>query len=317
MALAARAAGAGRGRSCRRAPTKPSGWRRRLAAMGAEAVPEHRIMAHYDLAKFWSGQNEHATRLPSLAGRPCAAAPVPAVLARGASRPSSTPISRCFDRARFDGRPARPQRRPGAGVHRRHAALGHHAVRADPRRPSRGPWRRRAGRARRGRSRRSAAARRPPRVAAHRRDWTPDAGRGGDALPRGTARACAGQDAHRRQDAGQLSVSRPRRPDAARRTHHPLRARPARHRPVDLHLPVPRPSRLCARSRRSRLDDRSARSADGALARRAAEPDPDRQAGRLGRGFQRHAGARAGPSRSAARSRTAHAFTKPTAACAR
>jgi len=32
-----------------------------LAVMGPEAVPEHRIMAHYDLAKFWSGQNDHAT----------------------------------------------------------------------------------------------------------------------------------------------------------------------------------------------------------------------------------------------------------------
>jgi Tfp pilus assembly protein PilF len=32
-----------------------------LAAMGPEAVPEHQIMAHYDLAKFWSGQNEHDT----------------------------------------------------------------------------------------------------------------------------------------------------------------------------------------------------------------------------------------------------------------
>jgi Tfp pilus assembly protein PilF len=30
-----------------------------VAAMGPEAVPEHQIMAHYDLAKFWSGQNDH------------------------------------------------------------------------------------------------------------------------------------------------------------------------------------------------------------------------------------------------------------------
>lgn len=30
-----------------------------LAAMGPDAVPEHRLMAHYDLAKFWSGQNAH------------------------------------------------------------------------------------------------------------------------------------------------------------------------------------------------------------------------------------------------------------------
>jgi Tfp pilus assembly protein PilF len=32
-----------------------------LAAMGPEAVPEHQILAHYDLAKFWSGQNDHDT----------------------------------------------------------------------------------------------------------------------------------------------------------------------------------------------------------------------------------------------------------------
>jgi Tfp pilus assembly protein PilF len=30
-----------------------------LGAMGPDAVPEHRIMGHYDLAKFWSGLNEH------------------------------------------------------------------------------------------------------------------------------------------------------------------------------------------------------------------------------------------------------------------
>jgi tetratricopeptide (TPR) repeat protein len=31
-----------------------------LQKMGPEAVLEHQIMAHYDLAKFWSGQNAHA-----------------------------------------------------------------------------------------------------------------------------------------------------------------------------------------------------------------------------------------------------------------
>jgi tetratricopeptide (TPR) repeat protein len=31
-----------------------------LATMGAEAVLEHQIMGHYDLAKFWSGQGAHA-----------------------------------------------------------------------------------------------------------------------------------------------------------------------------------------------------------------------------------------------------------------
>jgi tetratricopeptide (TPR) repeat protein len=35
--------------------------RKALDSMGPDAVPEHRIMAHYDLAKFWSGQNRHDT----------------------------------------------------------------------------------------------------------------------------------------------------------------------------------------------------------------------------------------------------------------
>ena len=30
-----------------------------LAGMGPDAVPEHRIMGRFDLAKFWSGQNDH------------------------------------------------------------------------------------------------------------------------------------------------------------------------------------------------------------------------------------------------------------------
>jgi len=32
-----------------------------LDTMGPNAVPEHRIMGHYDLAKFWSGQGRHET----------------------------------------------------------------------------------------------------------------------------------------------------------------------------------------------------------------------------------------------------------------
>ncbi len=30
-----------------------------LAEVGAQSTPEHRLMAHFDLAKFWSGRNEH------------------------------------------------------------------------------------------------------------------------------------------------------------------------------------------------------------------------------------------------------------------
>ena len=116
---------------------------------------------------------------------------------------------------------------------------------------------------------------------------------------------------------GNFLLSRPRRPDAARRAHHPLRARSARHRPVDLHLPLPRPSRLCARSGRSRLVHRAAGPADGALARRAAEPDPDRQARRLGRRISTPRWRGCWRISICRTIRPASAFTKPTAACAR
>ena len=87
----------------------------------------------------------------------------------------------------------------------------------------------------------------------------------------------------------------------ARREDHPLRARSARHRLFDLHLPLSRRARLRPRSRRSRLDDRRAGPADGALEGRAAHADPDLAARRLGEGFRRDARARARPCRSAAR----------------
>jgi len=42
-----------------RAMRTARGMEQALHAMGPEAVPEHRIMGHYDLAKFWSGLNHH------------------------------------------------------------------------------------------------------------------------------------------------------------------------------------------------------------------------------------------------------------------
>jgi Tfp pilus assembly protein PilF len=43
-----------------RAQTEASAMEAALGAMGAQATPEHRIMAFFDLAKFWSGQGEHS-----------------------------------------------------------------------------------------------------------------------------------------------------------------------------------------------------------------------------------------------------------------
>jgi Flp pilus assembly protein TadD len=42
-----------------RAMRTARGMEQALQSMGAEAVPEHRIMGHYDLAKFWSGLDHH------------------------------------------------------------------------------------------------------------------------------------------------------------------------------------------------------------------------------------------------------------------
>ena len=52
-----------------------------LETMGADAVLEHQIMAHYDLAKFWSGAECTVARVRALAGGPRAAQAQPAVLA--------------------------------------------------------------------------------------------------------------------------------------------------------------------------------------------------------------------------------------------
>ena len=131
-----------------------------------------------------------------------------------------------------------PQSRPGAGVHRRHAALRHHARRADPRRASAGVRRRASGR------RCSADA--PPRA---------------EAEMAATVRALAALDAATlsAEAAAFLAALHALAPDAQRivdkmpenanhlgfiahpaagRAHHPLPARSARHRAVDLSAPL-------------------------------------------------------------------------------
>jgi hypothetical protein len=120
-----------------------------LAVMGPHAVPEHQIMAHYDLAKFWSGQGESSRAFASWTA-------AHRLLAR------SQPVSRAdhlafveanirsFGRTRFCRRAARHECRSGADLHRGHAAFRRDIVRADTRPASRGAWRRRANRARPG-----------------------------------------------------------------------------------------------------------------------------------------------------------------------
>ena len=181
VALAARAAGAGRGRPRGRARARRRGWRPRWAPWAPDAVPEHAIMARYDLAKFWSGRGRAgATRSRNGCEGHALLRQIQPFSRAEHARLHRRQHRGVLDARAFRRRPARGQRRSGAGVHRRHAALGHHALpsRSSARAP-RGPRRRRAAGARPA-LRRSAAARRRrergARIAALRRR---DARRGG------------------------------------------------------------------------------------------------------------------------------------------
>ena len=286
---------------CRaRARSPPSRWRLRSMPWAPDAVPEHRIMAHYDLAKFWSGNACARPRIRALGRRPQAAGARASRFRATRIAPSSMPTSRCSTARASPPAPRAGNNDPApvfiVGMPRSGTTLIEQILAAH--RDAHGAGERVAlGQA----STRLAAATAPPRCARIAALDARRARRGGGRISRRTACAGAGQKAHRRQDAGQFQLSRPRRADAAGREDHLLRARSARHRPVDLHLPLSRRARLRARSCRSRLVHRRARSADGALEGRAAESDSHREAVGLGRGFRRHAGARARACRSAAR----------------
>ena len=235
-----------------------------LEHMGPGAVLEHRIMARYDLAKFWSREGDGRQGLRAMARGARAAAADPAVFARRRrgpismrrsrlSRPSATltalarkmPIRRRCSSSACRARARRSPSRLSPPIRRRMApgerpALGRLA------------WRLGAGE----------DAESIARIARARPG---DARRGSGGLSQGIACARAGQNPHRRQDAGQLFPCLADRAFVPEGENHPLHARSARHRLVDLHLPLSRRARLRPRSRRSRLDDRRAGKADEAL----------------------------------------------------
>ena len=77
-----------------------------LDAVGPETVPEHRIMAHYDLAKFWSGQDERARAFAHWsAGHKLLAKSEPFSREEHLAFVDASVAS--FDRARFEGPRAR------------------------------------------------------------------------------------------------------------------------------------------------------------------------------------------------------------------
>ena len=102
-----------------------------LGAMGPNAVLEHKIMARYDLAKFWSREGEDGKAFEQWREGHALLRPIQP-FSREATRAYDDAAIATFTPERLRRRPAREQRRSGAGVHRRHAALGHDAVRADP-----------------------------------------------------------------------------------------------------------------------------------------------------------------------------------------
>ena len=220
-------------------------WRISISrASGANSVSPDRTFAH------WT------------AGTACSAASSRSRATRIA--PSSTRRSQSFDRARLHDGPRAQNRDPApvfiVGMPRSGTTLAEQIIAAHPQA---------FGAGERGALAQAFAALggdTPEGVARIAALDAPALDAAAAALSRRTARARPGQGAHRRQDAGQFQFSRSRGAHAAGRAHHPLRARPARHRAVDLHLPLLRLSSLRARSRRSRLVHRPARPPDGALA---------------------------------------------------
>ena len=147
LALAARAAGA-RPSAIPRAPAREAA--RMETALGGDGRRTRcRSTASWRITIWRSSGRARATtaaRVRALARRAtrCCAR---SSRSRAPSTPrSSTPTSPLLTRARFAAGPRAAQRRSGAGVHRRHAALGHDAVRADPGRACAGARRRRADR---------------------------------------------------------------------------------------------------------------------------------------------------------------------------
>ena len=241
---------------------------RRSRSWGRRRFPNTAIMAHFDLAKFWSGQGEPSPRLRPLEGgatRCSSAASRSRAMRTG---PSSTPISRIRrgpasrsgpSAGNADPAPVFIVGMPRSGTtlceqilaaHRDAHGAGERSALGAPSPGSAALTRRTAVRAHRRPRCRRRSTRRPTRYLAELHALAPDKARIVDKMP------------------GNYLLSRPRRPDAAGRQDHPLRARPARHRAVDLHLPLPRPSRLCARPRRSRLDHRRSITGSWTIGRR-------------------------------------------------
>ena len=282
VALAPRAARARRGRRRARARRSRGSWRRRSthgAGGGARARDHGALRSRQVLV----GPERARARAFAqwTAGHALLRAFQP--FSRDEHRAFVDARSRRFDAARLRAGPRAANADPApvfiVGMPRSGTTL----MRADPGRPSRGPRRRRArgaGAARsRARRRRTTRGGRAHRRARRRRRSTP---RRSAIWP-----SCMRWRPARRRIVdkmpgnflylGLVGAA------AAGRADHLLRARSARHRPVDLHLPFPR--RITATRTISAISAGTSASttADGALAGGAAEPDPDGAADGLGR----------------------------------
>ena len=113
-----------------------------LGKMGPGALLEHKIMARYDLAKFWSREGADAKAFAQW-GEGHALLKVLQPFSRDATLAYDDAAVATFTPERFANGPVAKNADP-APVHRRHAALGHDAGRADPGRAPTSAWRGRA-----------------------------------------------------------------------------------------------------------------------------------------------------------------------------
>ena len=110
-----------------------------LADMGPEAVPEHAVMARFDLAKFWSGQGAPSRAFAQwVEGHKLLARFQP--FSREAHLAFVDASIEAFSAERLRDGPRAANRDPSARFRRRHAALRHDARRTDSRGAPRRPW---------------------------------------------------------------------------------------------------------------------------------------------------------------------------------
>ncbi len=239
--------------------------------MGPTAVLEHKIMARYDLAKFFSreGMNDRAFE-QWRAGHALLRKIQP--FSRETAKAYNDAAIAAFTPQRYASGPRAENADPApvfiVGMPRSGTTLAEQILAAHPQAHGAGErsalgrlaWRLGGGET-------------PEAIRPHRGARSGDARCRSRGLSQGFACPRAEQNPRRRQDAGQLFARLADRAVVPESQDHPLPARSARHRSVHLHLPLSRRAWLCPRAPGSRLGHRRAGQADAPLEGCAAHAD--------------------------------------------